>query len=364
MDLLLPPPPKSSPSPFGLVSVCGLLTELEDVGRVVALAGYGHEARRLPFLCRSLYFDEELLVATRTAVYGGLQRTRLMSAARAGDVRRVQVMLRPRGAEREVDAVDAEGLSALHHACAAGQGGSALLLLDAGADTDVLDLRGNWCPLRYATAMGHADVVRLLLGAGAVLQDVQHSGEEPLHLACEDGRVDIVRLLLDAGAELDVSDDQNSPYILAVQQGHAAVVLLLLDHGQNVDGRRENGDIYFTALSVAAWHGQAAMVELLLSKGADVDAQDHRGRTVLHDAALCPVSASFARLFLSHGADPEARADEQQTPLEWAREVLGRAQAEVHPDPQRVQELEDLVGILEAPREGVAGAGAGEDDDA
>jgi hypothetical protein len=72
--MALPP----SKSPFGHVSVCGLVTELEDVGRVVALAGYGHEARRLPFLCTSLARDDELLVATRKAVYGSQKRTRLM----------------------------------------------------------------------------------------------------------------------------------------------------------------------------------------------------------------------------------------------------------------------------------------------
>jgi ankyrin repeat protein len=363
MDLPLPPPDADA-SPFGLVSVCGLLTELEDVGRVVALVGYGHEARRLPFLCTSLARDDELLVATRTAVYGTQKRTRLMYAARTGDVRRVTTLLRPRGTEREVDAVDAEGRTALHHASASGRVEAVRLLLAKGADKDKEDTVNirrcfptYWRPLHFASAMGHAGAARLLLDRGAATDVVHAEGgytrEQPLHVACAHGHVDIVRLLLDAGADEDARDANGRiPYIRAVERSQEAVVVFLLDRGQDVDGTTEDEVTQHTALFAAAWYGQESMARLLLDKGADIDTPDGDGRTASHAAAWTG-SASLTRLFLSLGADWEATDAEDRTPFDFARSALYWAEKKAPVDPQRVQTLSDVVGIYEALEEGV-----------
>jgi ankyrin repeat protein len=352
MDLPLPPPPKTTP--FGLVSVCGLLTELEDVGRVVALVGYGHEARRLPFLCTSLARDDELLVATRNAVYGEQRRTRLMYAARAGDVRRVTALLRPRDAEREVDAVDAEGRTALHHASASGRVETVRLLLDKGADKDKKDTYMRlicWRPLHYASAMGHAGVVRLLLERGAVTEADQERewdrAEEPLHVACHHGHVEVVRLLLNAGADQSVEDHRHrTPYHLAVWWGQEAVFLFLLDRSQQVDGTVD-GMLNTSALTVAALREQESMVRLLLDRGADASAQDEEGYNPLYAAAWAG-SVALTRLFLSLGAEWGIEDEDGQTPLDVARQQLNRATEEVPVDPQRVQKLSEIVGIYEA----------------
>jgi ankyrin repeat protein len=354
MDLPLPVPPRPPPPSFGLVSVCGLLTELEDVGRVVALAGYGHEARRLPFLCTSLARDDELLVATRTAVYGGLDRTRLMYAARAGDVRRVASLLRPRGAERKVDATDAGGRTALHHASAAGRVEVVRLLLDKGADLDADDGE-YWRPLHYASAMGHVGVVALLLQRGAVTdadeEGVWESSERPLHLASVHGHVEVVRLLVDAGADQEAWDDgARTPYICAIERGQEAVVFFLLDRGQRVDGRMSVSSTHHTALAAAAFREHESMARLLLDRGADVNAEDDDGHTALHGAARGG-SAAITRLLLERGAGPGAWypwVNENFTPMHEARDMLGRAEAAVPVDPTKVQKLSEVVAIYEA----------------
>jgi ankyrin repeat protein len=370
MDLPLPPP-DSDASPFGLVSVCGLLTELEDVGRVVALVGYGHEARRLPFLCTSLARDDELLVATRTAVYGSQRRTRLMYAARTGDVRRVTALLRPRGAEREVDATDAGGRTALHHASASGRVETVRLLLDKGADKDKEDTvkvgryRSYWRPLHFASAIGHADVVALLVRRGAATDVVHDEGgytlEQPLHVACAHGHVAVIRLLLDAGADEDARDgDVRIPYIRAVERGQEAIVTLLLDRGQQVDGTT-NGpdDMPHTALGAAAFNKQESMARLLLDRGADVDAVDTHGTSALHAAAWSG-SVALTRLFLSLGADWETEDDDGETPPDLARSVLYWAEEKAPADPQRAQKLSEIVGIYEALLEQQQEEGGGE----
>jgi ankyrin repeat protein len=334
------------------VSVCGLLTELEDVGRVVALVGYGHEARRLPFLCTSLARDEELLAATRDAVYGGLRRTRLMYAARVGAVRRMHVLLRPR--EVDVDAEDAQGCTALIHACAAGQTESVRLLLDGGADVDWEDAYisfypGPWFPLHYASEMGQVGVVQLLLAQG-VKPDQSWSPDQsqPIHVACEHGHVDVVRLLLDAGAdETKTNEEGYTPFIRAVSSGQESVVRLLLDRGQDVDGRTADGRLIHSSLYMA---DHLSMAELLLERGADVNARDGSGLTPLHGTVYGRVDcAAIARLLLDRGADTGARDQEGYDPLQSAERMFGISYS---PQPaineQRRQRLRDLIAILEA----------------
>jgi ankyrin repeat protein len=350
MDL---PPPKSSssPSPFGLVSVCGLVTELEDVGRVVALAGFGQEARRLPFLCRSLYLDEELLAATKDAVYGGLDRTRLMYAARVGAVRRVQVLLRPR--EVDVDAEDAQGCTALIHACAAGQTESVRLLLDGGADKDKEDsymyfapYTKFWGPLHYASATGHVGVVRLLLESGVqpdLRWDPYDPKAQPLHYACASGHVEIVHLLLEAGADEDTDDeDLHTPFIAAVEHGQESVVRFLLDRGQDVDGHHANGWVGDSSLYIAGDYDRLSMAELLLERGADVNLRGGSGFTPLHGAIG---SVALTRLYLDRGADPEARDPDGQTPLQSAWNLLS---SPTNFTQQRRQMYRDTIDVLEA----------------
>jgi ankyrin repeat protein len=340
MDLPPPPPPKSSssPSPFGLVSVCGLVTELEDVGRVVALAGFGQEARRLPFLCRSLYLDEELLAATRDAVYGGLDRTRLMYAARVGAVRRVQVLLRPR--EVDVDAEDERGCTALIHASAAGQTESARLLLDKGASVNSADVHG-WRVLHFASVAGHASVARLLLDGDAEVDEGERT-DQPLHLACEHGHQRVVEMLLDAGADEGASDTKlRTPFCRAVQRGHLALVTFLLDRGQGVEDGKDEEEEFFrnnVPLFLAAEAGQEAMVRLLLDRGADVHMRSNFG-TALHGAALGG-SLAVTELLMAEGCDPMEMNTHGCRPGDIAmfQDVINR----VLEDPDTVDNVKDL----------------------
>ncbi len=89
-----------------------------------------------------------------------------------------------------------------------------------------------------------------------------------------------------------------------------------------------------------------------------MDAREWGGLAALHAAVLvsciATIHASYSCQVLAHrrGLADAAGAGPR---------VLSRVQAEVPVDPQRVQELEVLVGILEAPREGAAGEGAGEE---
>jgi uncharacterized protein len=75
----------------------------------------------------------------------------------------------------------------------------AQVLLDAGADKD--DEAENGSPLICAASHGDADVVRVLLAAGARV-DLTDEGREPaLQMAAAFGYPEIVDMLVEAGAE-------------------------------------------------------------------------------------------------------------------------------------------------------------------
>ena len=59
-------------------------------------------------------------------------------------------------------------------------------------------------PLYVASQNGHVEVVRLLIDAGALINQAKNSGATPILAASQDGHVDVVRLLIDGGATVKI----------------------------------------------------------------------------------------------------------------------------------------------------------------
>ena len=138
----------------------------------------------------------------------------------------------------EVNSQDRFGASALKHAAIACKPAAVRLLLDAGADVHVRDTEG-FTLLHLLINYSREDsegrlqaslaTLRLLLAAGADVNAVGPEGRTPLHIAAGDGSVaDVVRILLDAGAAGDVRDDLGlTPHDLAVKLGNLHLIATL-----------------------------------------------------------------------------------------------------------------------------------------
>lgn len=90
-------------------------------------------------------------------------------------------------------------------------------------------LRDGGCPdlaLGAAAALGHSDIVDLLLGAGASIaaRDCGSiAGETPLYLTACCGSPAIAQRLIDAGADVNApTDEQHTPLHFFAQEGHTA----------------------------------------------------------------------------------------------------------------------------------------------
>lgn len=105
------------------------------------------------------------------------------------------------------------------------------LLLSAGANTETRTHSGI-TPLIYACGLGHARAAESLLAAGADVRACDLRGRTALAAAAESGDADLVRTLLGAGAETGTHDEEGiTPPLAAASAGHVDVVRVLLAAG-------------------------------------------------------------------------------------------------------------------------------------
>lgn len=106
----------------------------------------------------------------------------------------------------------------------------------------------------------------------------EDSYNSSLRSAVNDGDAELVKLLLQAGATAKEADIYSTyPLVIsAVMQNNPDILKLLLDFKSNPDIQNSIGQ---TPLMIAVKTGNNDMVELLIQAGADVNKQDIYGRT-------------------------------------------------------------------------------------
>ena len=234
------------------------------------------------------------------------------------------------------------------------------LLLSHGAKVDARESSQEQTALMWAVANQHPDVVRVLLRNGANVNartrpvevrisrgrdvngrslqigfDRPKGGFTPLLFAARSGDVDTAKLLVEAGATVnDAAADGTSVLVVAVHSGHRALAQYLMGLGANVNTAGSG----YTALHAAVLRGDRVLAEELLARGADPNARLLNGteqrrfspRYSFDEAwtGATPflLAAKFAdvdmmRLLASKGADPKAVARDRATATMWAAGV-------------------------------------------
>ena len=163
--------------------------------------------------------------------------------------------------------------------------------------------------LGMAAMNGHADIVNLLIEAGA---EVNSASGTALMLAVENGHTEIVNILIKARADINTHlyNYGKTALMLAAENGYADIVNLLIEVGADVnacycnyewnantfvakDEYRRSVDIPTgfdvnnvgkTALMLASGNGHIDIVNALIESGAD-DLTDNEGTTALMYAA-------------------------------------------------------------------------------
>jgi ankyrin repeat protein len=248
-----------------------------------------------------------------------LEAADLPSAAIVGETDAVRRLL---DLGLPIDAVDAQGCSALLRAAGGGHRAVVELLLERGADPR-LAARSGATPLSAAVSMRHADIVERLLAAGAPLEQRLPGEVTVLMLAAALGLPDLCARLLTAGADVHACDAQGlAPLHCAALFGFTArerprlVALLdtLLLAGAEPDQAAAGGVTpLLLLLGARAEPGTAcdedvvvAGLQRLLDEEVSLEARDPRGFGPLHLAALHGL-LQVVQLLLRAGADPDLR---------------------------------------------------------
>jgi len=205
---------------------------------------------------------------------------------------------------------------ALQEASDSGNVSEVLAQLEAGADVNGKAL-GPFCdsPLTCASEKGHLACARVLLAAGADLDQSLDGHSTALFNAAFSGHVHVVSCLLEAGASQDAGGDLYSGEYQRGSSCHAAIQLLQLlrayDPARNVvlgprlravPGCQAFLDVTRRWTSQLHYHQflPAERVAKLLAGGADVHASDSG------EDAPTPIRLARARL-LEDGTDKRAK---------------------------------------------------------
>ncbi|RVE55657.1 hypothetical protein OJAV_G00234100 [Oryzias javanicus] len=187
----------------------------------------------------------------------------------------------------------------------------------------VLNCRGGWgvaaTPLHAAASRGHAGVLQVLLGHGALVDRVDVKAQTPLFAAVRGKYLDCVLTLLRAGADPDGNPSNNcSPVLSAAREGDAQILRQLLLHGAEVNSRSKvslwscGARVSSGPLYLAAVYGHADCFKLLLQFGADPDyncadarpsGSGRQPRTVLEMCLRHGCGVEYVQLLIDFGAN-------------------------------------------------------------
>ncbi len=214
------------------------------------------------------------------------------------------------------------------------------VLLARGASPNARGPRGQTA-LMWAVAQKHSDVVSLLLAKGADVHArtetwsqmmavpphglpeynrmIPHGADTALIFAARVGDAASAKLLVDAGANVNDADAWGvSATTMAAFSGYGEIARYLLDKGADPNNRKPG----FTALHCAIMRRDEQTVAALLARGADPNARievwtptrrssdDYHFMPALVDATPYWLAARFTqpdvmRLLVKHGADPK-----------------------------------------------------------
>jgi ankyrin repeat protein len=255
--------------------------------------------------------------------------TPLMHAAAVGSIESMKLLLDHKA---NVNATNGAGLTALMMSVT--DIDKVRLLLERGADAKMVSPRGRTALFLAARSDRSAEMVKLLIAAGADVHAVDAAKMTILHAASLGDDTETVRLLVNAGVNVNAADFAGfTPLIHAAANRNLDTVRLLLAGGADVNARSGDGSFqkvkvgsialgHWTPLTASVSLATPELVRTLLDAGAKVDVPDVRGMTplmlaVAHDRQNIEV----IRLLIARGADVNAKSRAGETALDWAVKI-------------------------------------------
>jgi len=135
--------------------------------------------------------------------------------------------------------------------------------------------------LMKAVESNNVASVKQLIAQGVNINELEPNGDAPLVMAAYLGHAEIVKLLLEAGADVTAVDPGMKATALhaAAYAGRTEVAKLLIQHKIAIDQQGPyNG---YTALHDAIWQNNIETAAALINAGADFTIKSNSGETAL-----------------------------------------------------------------------------------
>lgn len=234
--------------------------------------------------------------------------TVFLDAAVNGDVAGVNDQL---AAGVDIQASDADGMTALHKACLENYLPIVSALVSKGADINVQD-NDWWTPLHAAASGGNWRICNMLFSHGADPLAVNAEGDLPFDLV-NDTKVEgiIKREMESKGVNAD-DDDAVEALRSVPEETMLAEVKDAVAKGGDINAQ---GDFGATCLHVASCNGYVEVLNLLLEQPSiNPNIQDEDGNTPLH-LAVAQNQYDCVLSLWAKGSDPSATNNLQQKPI-------------------------------------------------
>jgi ankyrin repeat protein len=306
-----------------------------------------------------------LLAAVSVASLGaaGGSGLRVVDAVKQGNPAAVKALIAQKA---DVNAAEADGMTALHWAVRGNDAETVFMLIRAGAKVNAAS-RYGMTPILLAAQNGDPAVVAALLKAGANPNSALPEGETALMTAARTGNVDTIKLLVETGAKIDARENWQGQTALmwAAAQNNEAAVKTLIDLGADKNERSkllsfpefkfETSGMVVTVLPRGGWtplmyaarDGAAGAVRALADAKADLNATDPDGTTALMYAII---NAHFdtAAVLIEKGADPNVADSTGTTALYSAVDMHTMGPMLSRPSPKLVDKLDsaDIAKML------------------
>ena len=178
-----------------------------------------------------------------------------------------------------VQAVDKEGLTALHVAAQECDRRSAEILIESGADVNALSSR-NMMPHHCIPDSEGARVLILLHEHGTDIDASDKDNNRITHNAASRGAWVLFKSASDLGADLEAPGAQgNTPAHLAAESGSPMILEILAEKNVELDNVRNSAG--YTPLMMASRAGRVEVMCYLLGKGINRNVCDFDGRSLI-----------------------------------------------------------------------------------
>eukprot|EP00055_Hartaetosiga_balthica_P014138 m.76029 g.76029 ORF g.76029 m.76029 type:complete len:1365 (-) comp8503_c0_seq1:272-4366(-) len=240
--------------------------------------------------------------------------TLLHAAVAEDNINMVQLVASTEGCN--INQLDLEQRTPLLWAAALGHVDIMLLLLQSGCDYSLVDKNGANV-FHYAASTHSETCIKQLLETVEYSNVVDNDARIPLHWAVSAKNVGAAELLLRAHCDVNHVDNKGiSALLLSVLQQSPNCLQLLLQYGANTDLADFDG----TTPLIACTHvdgGDMATAQLLLNANCNADVRDLSGRTALHHAASQSLGL-FVELLVKYTNDADIKDAKKATALQYA----------------------------------------------